>query len=435
MRSLSIGLLGLGTVGSGVVRVLRDNAREIEDRLGARLEVKRIAVRHREKDRAVEVDKKLITDRAEDVLSDPDIAIVVELIGGVEEAREFVLRAIDLRKHVVTANKTLLATCGREVFARASEMGVDIFFEAAVGGGIPIIRTLREALASERIQSIRAIVNGTTNYILSAMSDRGSDFKEALAEAQRLGYAEADPRADVDGHDAAQKLAILASLGFGAFVSEEQVYVEGIRDVSFEDIDNAKRNGYAVKLLAIAERRGGSISARVHPAWVPKDSMLAHVNGVLNAFLLESDALGTSMLMGRGAGQLPTGSAVVADIIDVARNVVIGSVGRVPLLATRTESLRTPRMFDQNAVETAFYLRFSVKDSPGVLAAIAGTLGGAGVSLRVVRQEIDAGGMGQPVTLMVITHPARESSVRAAVKNIDALGTTVAKTHLIRILA
>jgi homoserine dehydrogenase len=435
VRTIPIGLLGLGTVGSGVVRVLRDNAIDIESRLGARLEVRRIAVKHLEKERAVEVDRRLFTERAEDVLDDPEIAIVVELIGGVDEAKRYVLSAIDRQKHLVTANKTLLATSGREIFSRASQRGVDVFYEAAVGGGIPIIRTLREALASERIQSISAIVNGTTNYILSAMSERGAGFAETLAEAQRLGYAEADPSADVDGHDAAQKLAILASLGFGAHVCADQVEVEGIREVSFEDIDNAKKHGYAVKLLAIARRRGDAISACVHPAWVPKDSMLANVNGVLNAFMLESDALGTSVLIGRGAGQLPTGSAVVADIIDVARNVLIGSIGRVPHMATREESFHDAKMFDPQASESAFYLRFSVKDSPGVLAGIAGALGSSGVSLRVVRQEIDSGGTGEPVTLMVVTHAARESSVREAVGRIDAFPTTIGRTRLIRIMA
>jgi homoserine dehydrogenase len=434
MCAIKIGLLGLGTVGSGVVRVLSDNAKAIEARLGAKIEVKRIAVKNREKERSVEVDRRLITERADEVLGDPEIQMVVELIGGTGEAKEYVLGALASRKHVVTANKTLLAQYGREVFARATENQVDVFYEAAVGGGIPIIRTLREALASERVQAVRAIINGTTNYILSAMTEQRAPFARVLAEAQKLGYAEADPSADVDGHDAAQKLAILASLAFSAHISEKDVDVEGIREISFEDIENARSHGYRIKLLAIAERKGDAVSARVHPAWVEEGSLLAHVNGVLNAVMLESDALGTSMLMGKGAGQLPTGSAVVADIIDVARNIVLGSVGRIPHLATRDEALGPAKMAPLSDLESAYYLRFTVLDSPGVLAGIAGSLGQEGVSLRVVRQEIRGESADAPVSLMVVTHRAQESRVRAAVSRIDSAPTTKWATRLIRIV-
>lgn len=434
MKTLHIGLLGLGTVGGGVIRILRDNAQEIEGRLGARLEVKRVLVRNRDKERAVEVSQRLITERAEDILDDREIAIVVELIGGVEHAERYVLAAIDRGKHIVTANKALLATRGQDIFRHASARGVDVFYEAAVGGGIPIIRALRESLASERIQSIAAILNGTTNFILTGMTEAGKGFDEMLLEAQRLGFAEADPSADIDGHDAAQKLAILASLGFSTHLAAADVHAEGIRHVRFEDIDNARRHGYAVKLLALAERKGDAVAARVHPCWVPEDSLLAHVDGVLNAVLVESDALGTSMLLGQGAGQLPTGSAVVADIIDVARNILMRSSGRVPHLATREEALKPRKPFDLQEIESAFYLLFTVRDSPGVLAGIAGSLGEQGVSLRVVRQEVQGGGTGEPVSLMVITHPAPEFRVRRAVSRIDALPTTSSPTRLIRIL-
>lgn len=434
MKTIHIGLLGLGTVGGGVVRVLRDNAASIEARLGARLEVRRIAVRALDKERTVDVPRALLTDRADDVIGDPEIDVVVELVGGTTDAARYVLAAIDAGKHVVTANKTLLATRGREIFARASEKGVDVFFEGAVAGGIPIIRALRESLASDRIQSITAIVNGTTNYILTSMAEAGQGFDEALGAAQRLGYAEADPTADVDGHDAAEKLAILASLGFSTHVASSDVRREGIRDITFEDMENARKNGYVVKLLAIAERKGDAIAARVHPAWVPATSMLATVGGVLNAVMLESDALGTSVFIGRGAGQLPTGSAVVADLIDVARNVLMRTTGRIPHLATREEAMMPVKLFPIDALTSAYYLRFTVRDEPGVLAAIAGRLGDAGVSLRVVRQEVQGDAEGAPVSLMVITHPALESAVRAAVRAIDALGTTRAPTRLVRIL-
>lgn len=432
MQIIRVGLLGLGTVGSGVVRVLRENAHEIEGRLGARLEVAKIAVKDADKDRDVAVDPRLLTTAAEEVVDDPRVEIVVELIGGTDIAKELVLRAIAKKKHVVTANKALLAKHGRELFARASEAEVDVFFEGAVGGGIPIIRTLREALASERVQSIAAILNGTTNFILSAMTEKKQSFDAALKEAQALGYAESDPTADVDGHDAAQKLSILASLGFSTHVDESKVHREGIRAIAFEDIENARAHGYAVKLLALAERRGDGIAARVHPAWVPEASMLAHVGGVLNAVMLQSDALGESVLIGRGAGALPTGSAVTADIIDVARNVLMRSAGRVPHLATRAEALRTAPMVDVEALVCAFYLRFAVRDSPGVLAGIAGSLGEEGVSLRVVRQELPTESAG-PAALMVITHAAREASLRRAVRKIDALPTTMRPTHVMRI--
>jgi homoserine dehydrogenase len=430
MQTISVGLLGLGTVGTGVVRILRENAKEIEARLGARIEVKRALVQDPAKERAIDVPRSFLTDRAEDILDDPSVSIVVELVGGITDAKRFVLGAIQRKKHVVTANKALLAICGDEVFGAAKKNGVDVFYEAAVGGGIPIIRTLREALASERVQKITGIVNGTTNFILTAMAERGADFGETLREAQRLGYAEADPTADVDGHDAAQKLAILAALGFSARVTAKDVEVQGIRDVQPADFESARRHGYAIKLLAVAARRGESISAQVYPAWVPRTSTLANVNGALNGIQLESDALGTSVLIGKGAGELPTGSAVVADIIDLARNILLGSTGRVPFLAAFDEALRPVSSYDTGRIEAPFYLRFTVVDSPGVLARIAGALGDEGVSLRVVEQEATGG---SPVPVVVITHGATASSIRRALARIDAFETTMAPTRAMRI--
>jgi homoserine dehydrogenase len=432
MQTISVGLLGLGTVGTGVVRILRENAREIEARLGARIEVKRALIKDPVKERTIDVPQALLTTRAEDILDDPSVSIVVELVGGITDAKRFVLGAIDRKKHVVTANKALLAICGDEVFGAAKKNKVDVFYEAAVGGGIPIIRTLRESLASERVQKITAIVNGTTNFILSAMAEKGADFADMLKQAQKLGYAEADPSADVDGHDAAQKLAILAALGFSARVTAMDVEVEGIRSISAADMEVARRHGYAIKLLAVASRKGEAISAQVYPAWVAKTSTLANVNGALNGIQLESDALGTSVLIGKGAGELPTGSAVVADIIDLARNILLGSTGRVPLLAAFDEAMKPVRLYDTGRIEAPFYLRFSVADSPGVLARIAGALGEEGVSLRVVEQEA-AGG--SPVTIVVMTHAAIAAAVKRAIARIDAFETTRAPTQAMRIEA
>lgn len=431
MQIIPVGLLGLGTVGTGVVRILRENAREIESRLGAKIEVRRALVLDPEKDRDIDLPEHFLTTRPEDVLDDPDVAIVVELIGGVDEAKRLVLEAIARNKHVVTANKALLATAGEEVFGAATANKVDVFYEAAVGGGIPIIRTLREALASERIQEISGILNGTTNFILTAMAEEGADFEETLAKAQALGYAEADPTADVDGHDAAQKLAILSALGFSTRVSAKDVEVAGIRRVAPEDFEAARRHGYVIKLLAVAKRHDSAISLEVSPCWIPKGSTLANVNGALNAVQLESDALGTSVLIGQGAGELPTGSAVVADIIDLARNILLGSTGRVPLLAAFDEALRKVEVYDSGRIASQFYLRFSVVDSPGVLAKLAGTLSEEGVSLRIVEQH--ATKQNEPVPVVVITHEAPLGAVMRAVARIDAQETTKAPTHVMRI--
>ncbi len=433
MQTLSIGLLGCGTVGSGVVRILQDNANSIEARLGAHLDVKRIAVLDLDKQRGG-VDASKLTADVGAVLDDPDIAIVVELIGGTTTAADYVLRAIEQGKHVVTANKTLIAKRGHEIFAAASAKGVDVFFEGAVGGGIPIIRTLRESLASERITSVVGIVNGTTNFILSAMAESGADFDGTLAEAMRLGYAEADPSADVDGHDAGQKLAILAALAFGVRVTDADVHVEGIRDLTPDDFASAARYGYAIKFLAIAETIDGQLAARVHPTWVPNGSMLAGVRGVFNAVLLESDALGSSMLYGQGAGQLPTGSAVAADVIDVARNIRIGATGRVPHLATRAERMDAVSVVPVEDTTSAFYLRFTVADVPGVLGRIATTLGEHGVSLQIVNQEVQGHEQGATVTVVVLTHPAKERHVRAAVAAIDGVEGRRGATRTMRIV-
>jgi homoserine dehydrogenase len=456
LREVGIGIAGFGTVGGGVLSILRRHARDIEARIGARIVVRKVAVRDPGKERAVDVDPALLTTRYQDLLSDPGIAVVVELVGGTSEAFELVMGALARGKHVVTANKALLAARGEEIFRLAVEKGVDVYYEGAVCGGVPVIRTLREALASDRINALHGIVNGTTNYILTAMAEKGEPLARALAEAQRLGYAEADPTLDVSGGDAAQKLCVLAQLAFGARLKPEDVLTEGILGLEPEDFAWGKEFGYALKLLAVArrcpvnggmraqgqpdeagpERAGGSggprppdqIEARVHPAFIPGGSMLAGVRGAMNAVLLHSDALGPSMLFGQGAGAMPTGSAVVSDIIDLARNILSGSPGRVPLPpATPLVSLRP-----HDEIRCGYYLRFTVKDVPGVLARIATTLAERKISIAAVQQR-EHQAEGDPVPLVFVTHQAREADLSSAIREIDAYPTTVAPTRLIRI--
>jgi homoserine dehydrogenase len=435
MREVGVGIAGFGVVGGGVLSILRRHARDIEARIGARIVVRKVAVRDPGKERAVDVDPALLTTRHQDLLQDPGIAVVVELLGGTTEAHDLVMGALARGKHVVTANKALLATRGEEIFRLAVEKGVDVYYEGAVCGGVPVIRTLREALASDRINALHGIVNGTTNYILSAMAEKGEPLDRALAEAQRLGYAEADPTLDVSGGDAAQKLCVLAQLAFGARLRPEDVLTEGIMGLEPEDFAWGKEFGYALKLLAVARRcapngQAGSdqIEARVHPAFIPGGSMLAGVRGAMNAVLLHSDALGPSMLFGQGAGAMPTGSAVVSDIIDLARNILSGSPGRVPLPpATPLVSLRP-----HDEIRCGYYLRFTVKDVPGVLARIATTLAGRKISIAAVQQR-EHQAEGDPVPLVFVTHQAREADLQSAIREIDAYPTTVAPTRLVRI--
>jgi len=435
LREVGIGIAGFGTVGGGVLSILRRHAGDIEARIGARIVVRKVAVRDPGKERAVDVDPALLTTRYQDLLVDPEIAVVVELVGGTTEAFELVMGALARGKHVVTANKALLATRGEEIFRLAVEKGVDVYYEGAVCGGVPVIRTLREALASDRINALHGIVNGTTNHILTAMAEKGEPLARALAEAQRLGFAEADPTLDVSGGDAAQKLCVLAQLAFGARLKPEDVLTEGILGLEPEDFAWGKEFGYALKLLAVARRCGpngqaGSdqIEARVHPAFIPAGSMLAGVRGAMNAVLLHSDALGPSMLFGQGAGAMPTGSAVVSDIIDLARNILSGSPGRVPLPpATPLVSLRP-----HDEIRCGYYLRFTVKDVPGVLARIATTLAERKISIAAVQQR-EHQAEGDPVPLVFVTHQAREADLASAIREIDAYPTTVAPTRLIRI--
>jgi homoserine dehydrogenase len=432
VREVGIGIAGFGTVGGGVLSILRSHAADIEGRLGARISVRKVAVRDLGKPRPCDVDRSVLTTRLADVLDDPEIAVVVELIGGVDQAFELVRGALERGKHVVTANKALLAARGDEIFRLARERGVDVYYEAAVCGGVPIIRTLREALASDRIHALHGIVNGTTNFILSAVAETGEPVAKALAEAQRLGYAEADPTLDVSGGDAAQKLCILAQLAFGARLAPEDVLTEGILSLSPEDFRWGKEMGYALKLLAIARRCGGGdqIEARVHPAFIPAGSLLAGVRGAMNAVVLRSEALGATLLYGQGAGAMPTGSAVVSDIIDLTRNILAGSPGRVPLPPAKPRVSLRPH----DDVRCAYYLHFAVQDAPGVLARIASKLAARRISIAAVQQR-EQNDEGKPVPLVIVTHEAREADLRAAILEIDADPTTLARTRLIRIEA
>jgi homoserine dehydrogenase len=429
VREVGIGIAGFGTVGGGVLSILRRHAGDIEARLGARIVVRRVAVRDPSKERMVDVDRGLLTTRYQDLLEDPQVAVVVELLGGTGEAYDLVTGALRRGKHVVTANKALLAARGEEIFRLAVEKGVDVYYEGAVCGGVPVIRTLREALASDRINALHGIVNGTTNFILTAMADRGEPIEKALAEAQRLGYAEADPTLDVEGGDAAQKLCVLAQLAFGARLKPEDVLTEGIMGLRPEDFAWGKEAGYALKLLAIARRVDAEqIEARVHPAFIPAGSMLAGVRGAMNAVLLQSEALGPSMLFGQGAGAMPTGSAVVADIIDLTRNILSNSPGRVPLPPDRP----LVRLRPHAEIRSAYYLHFQVKDVPGVLARLAATLAARRISIAAVQQR-EHRDEGAPVPLVIVTHQAREADLRAAIGEIDRQDSTVAPTRLVRI--
>jgi homoserine dehydrogenase len=432
MRKIPVGLLGLGNVGSGVVKLLADNAESIQRRLGgASVDVRRIAVREADKPRLVDVDPRLLTTEPNQVLDDPEIQIVIELIGGEEPARTYLLRAIERGKHVVTANKALLAAHGDELFAAAERRGVDLYFEASVGGGVPIIRALREGLASDRIDELVAIVNGTSNFLLTSMTDEGRPFDEVLREAQEKGYAEADPSLDVDGWDAAHKLCVLVPLCFGTRIRLDQVLVEGLRGIEPIDLRYAERFGFTIKPLVIAKDHGDSVEVRVHPTLIPKRFMLASVNGVFNAVYVSSYALGRSMYYGRGAGMMPTAVAVVSDVIEVSRNLLAHSAGEAPLRAQRNR-VGERRIRASGELVSRYYLRFAVVDKPGVLAQLARVLGDHDISINEVVQE-GARAEGQPVAVVVTTHGARESHVQDALSRINQLDVVLEPTRLLRI--
>jgi homoserine dehydrogenase len=432
-RAVGVGLVGFGTIGSGVVKVLSRNADVIAQRLGFPLRLVRIADVDTARDRGVDLAGVRFDADAEGLIRDPAVEIVIELIGGTGAARRIVLAAIAAGKHVVTANKALLALHGREVFAAAAERGVDVAFEASVGGGIPILRSLREGLAANRIESLHGIVNGTTNFVLSEMEKSGAPFDAVLERAQELGYAEADPSTDVDGIDAAHKLALLVAMAFGARLEVKDIPTEGIRGITPLDFEAAAEFGYRIKMLAIGrEHAGRRIEARVHPTLIPEGSLLAKVDGAMNAIAVQGDAVGRTLFYGAGAGQLPTASAVVGDLMEIAREIRRGSQGRVAPLAFLPDHLEPLPVLPLGELEGRCYLVFQAADRPGVLGHIAGALGEHGISIESVLQKKAASGTGA-VPVLVFTHPARESAVRRALATIDRLPEIAAPTRLVRI--
>jgi len=427
---INIGLIGFGTIGAGVVKILQENAHVIRERLGSELKLTRIADRDIKTGRSVKPHEDvLLSTDAEDIINDPNVDIVVELIGGYEPARTFVISALEKGKRVVTANKALLAVHGAEIFEKAAACGSDIGFEASVGGGIPVIRAIKEGLSANNLLTIDAIINGTANYILSEMTNKGGDFQRVLKTAQELGYAEADPTFDVEGVDSAHKLAILASLAFGTKINFGDIHTEGISSITRMDIDYATELGYKIKLLAIAKRSDDEIEARVNATMIPKNALLAHVEGVLNAVYVTGDAIGPTMYYGPGAGMMPTASAVTGDIIELARDIKNGVSGRVPPLGYK--KLKELKIKDMGEVISKYYLRFSVTDSPGVLSKISGILGDHNISLSSVlqreRHEEKA------VPLVIITHEAQEKKLRHALAEIDKLDAVMDSTKVIRI--
>ncbi len=431
MREIYVGLIGLGTVGCGMIRILDDNRDLIEDRLGAKLTLKRIVDIDTTSERPVEFDRSILTPDVSAIMDDPEIEIVVELIGGYEPAKTFILEAIERGKHVVTANKALLAVHGPQIFDAAHKRKVSVQFEASVGGGIPLIKSIREGLAANRIGALYGILNGTSNYVLTRMTEEGATFEDALAEAQKKGYAEADPTFDVDGTDTAHKLAVTARLAYCSSLRYEEIYTEGITGIEPLDIQFASDFGYKVKLLAVSRDRGDSIEARVHPTMIPKDHVLASVSGAFNAVFITGDAVGDVMLYGLGAGMMAAGSAVVADLMDLARDNLSGVPQRVPLLTCRTAAISDRPVFPMDEIRTSYYIRFSAKDRPGVLSKISGILGSRNISISAVIQKgREIAGV---VPIVMLTHEAREKDVREALKEIDTLDVVSPPTRLIRI--
>lgn len=426
-KTVRVALLGCGTVGGGVLRLLRDNAQHLAARVGARLEVAHVLVRDATKVRLQECDPAWLTTDAEKVLNSGDVDLVAEVIGGEQPAKALIERAIDSGKSVVSANKLLLAKHGPALIERAARNNVDLAFEASVGGGVPIIRTLRDSLTSDWVNSVHALLNGTCNYILTRMKREGLPFDVVLKDAQALGYAEAEPSLDVDGHDAAQKLSVLSMLAFGAAVTEP-VHTEGIAELDAIDFAFAERFGFAIKHLAVGVDRGETLELRVHPALVPQSSPLSGINGVLNGAFIHGRALGPCLLVGEGAGAMPTAVSVVADIVDVARARVEGASG----LTTRAIATQHRRLLPMEEICSRYYLRFDVRDQPGVLGSIASELGRHGISVRQVVQE-NSEGKDDVVPVLMITHHAREGSVKDALRAVQTAAFMTRAPRLLRI--
>lgn len=431
MKEINIGLLGCGTVGTGVAKILLENKDLILSRVGATLVLKYVADIDIETDRGIRFDDGVFVSDAQTVIDDPDIDIIVEMIGGEGIAKELILKAIQSGKHVVTANKALLARQGNDILRLAADQGVDLAFEASIGGCMPVVKSIRESLVGNHIRSMTAILNGTCNYILTEIFGEGSTFDAALSEAQAKGFAEADPALDVDGIDTAHKLALLSSLAYGMEINFGDIYIEGISNITPFDIAFADEFGYRIKLLAICKDRGEAIEARVHPTMIPLGNPLSNVSGTLNAITISGDSVGDMTLYGHGAGMMPTASAVVGDLVDIARNIISRTVGRLPLLSYQMANIRKIPIIPVEDIFTHYYIRFHALDRPGVLSKISGILGNYNISIKSVQQK------GRPVDgsvpLVMLTHSAKEADVRHALTEITTLDVASDQPMFVRI--
>ncbi|AMM42285.1 homoserine dehydrogenase [Candidatus Desulfofervidus auxilii] len=430
MDAINIGLIGLGTVGTGVVKILRKNRDLLLKKLNVPLILKKVAYKNLSRPRTVDLSGIEITN-AEEIINDPEINIVIELIGGYEPAKTYILTAIKKRKHVVTANKALLALYGEEIFKTAMEYGVDVAFEASVGGGIPLINGIKEGLVGNNILCMFGILNGTANYILTKMTKEGVAFKEALKEAQEKGFAEADPTFDIEGIDTAHKLTILLSLVYGIPINFEQIYIEGIGNIDPLDIQFAQEFGYRIKLLAVSRQTAKGIESRVHPTMIPIEHLLANVNGAYNALLVRGDAVGNILFYGLGAGMMPAGSAVVSDVVSLSRNLIKGITQRVPLLSYLPEKREKKPILSIDELICKYYFRFSAVDKPGVLSKISGILGNYDISIESVMQK--GRKINGQVPIVMLTHEAKEANVKAALNEIEKIEVVKAKPVFIRI--
>jgi homoserine dehydrogenase len=432
LKPVKVGVLGLGTVGGGTVNVLKRNAAEIARRAGREIIIARASARDLDKERICDTQNIILTTDPMDIINDPEIEIVLELIGGAGPVKEMVLKAIENDKHVVTANKSLIALHGNEIFAKASAKGVIVAFEAAVAGGIPIIKAIREGLSGNQIQWLAGIINGTGNFILTEMRDKGRDFEDVLAEAQALGYAEADPTFDVEGIDAGHKLTILASIAFGIPLQFDTVYTEGITQITRLDVEYAEQLGYRIKHLGIARKTPEGIELRVHPTLIPERRLIANVNGVMNAVLVKGDAVGNTLYYGAGAGAEPTASAVVADVIDVVRALTSDPENRVPHLAFQADSLHDIPVLTSDRFLTAYYLRLTAEDKPGVLADVTRILADHHISIEAIIQK-EAPVDETTIPIILLTQITLEKEMNAAIAEIEALKTVTGKVNRIRL--
>lgn len=433
MNNIKVGLIGFGNIGAGVVKLLRENADVVRNKVGTGIVLKRIADLDVTSDRGVAVDASILTTDVNEIFNDPDISVVIELIGGYEPAKSFVLKAIEMGKHIVTANKALLALHGDEIYAAAVRKGVEVQFEASVGGGIPVLTAIKSNLAANRFGGVFGIMNGTCNYILTRMTQEGADFAEVLQAAQDLGYAEPDPTFDIEGVDTAHKLAVLVSLCFGTRIDFNSIYTEGITSISGLDVKFAKDFGYRIKLLAIGKLTDGQVEVRVHPTMIPLHNPLADVNGVFNAIRLTGDFVGPVMFYGRGAGQNPTASAIVGDLIGLARSIQAGAGRRMAPLGFLDASIVTLPIKPMAEIVSKYMLRFSARDQSGVLGTIAGALGKHGISIESMVQTAHEADDSAPVPIVIMTHEACEGAVREALSEIDQLEIICQKTSFIRI--